>query len=114
MLGGLPDGHRELIAEGDFGAFEQMVERVLGERVRADKSAADELWGALANVDWFGPNGEEVGYSFRAAGDLVAALRKDEGPMTYMKYYCRAPDGYVADWIEEAFTAEGWRYEALG
>lgn len=112
MLGGRKNGHRALFDHGDFGAFEKMVDRTIGDRVRADQSAAEDLWAALANVDWTGPNGEEIGYSFRAAGDLCAALRRDEGEMTYTNYYMRKPDGFVAGWIEEAFGAEGWTSDA--
>ena len=110
MLGGIPDGHRELCTEGDYGAFEQTVERLFGERLRASKEDADEFWGGLANIDWSGPNGEEVGYSFRAAGDLIAAIRRDEGEMTYMHYYCSAPDGEVPWWMEDGMAAAGWTY----
>lgn len=108
MLGGLPTGHRALYTEGDYGAFEQTVDRVLGERVRASEEDAVALWCALANVDWHGPDGASVGYSFRAAGDLVAALRKDEGDYTYMRYYCAGPHGVVAGWIEAAMAGAGW------
>ena len=111
MLGGIPEGSRELLTpedDSEFGAFEQMVDRTIGDRVRADKDAANELWGSLANVDWGGPNGMSVGYSFRAAGDLVAALRKDDGKMTYMNYYCSVDSGYARGWIEEALNKEGW------
>ena len=111
MLGGLREGHRDLMTDGDYGAFEQAVDRLIGDRVRASKDDAVVLWGALANVEWKGPLGEEVGYSFRAAGDLVAALRRDEGPMTYMNYYCAGPHGVVADWIEAALGEAGWTPE---
>jgi hypothetical protein len=113
MLGGMHEGHRELADEGPYGLFEQTVERLFGERLRANKDDANAFWGGLANVDWTGPNGEEVGYSFRAAGDLLAAIRRDEGDMTYMLYYCAAPDGMVPVWMAEALVDEGWRYVEL-
>jgi hypothetical protein len=108
MLGGLPDGHRELLTEGAYGAFEQTVERLFGDRLRASLEDAQEFWGALANVDWLGPDGATVGYSFRAGGDLIAAIRRDEGEMTYMNYYCAAPYATVPDWVEEALVWAGW------
>jgi hypothetical protein len=110
MMGGIPEGHRPLLVDGGYGAFEQAVDRALGDRVRASQEDAVALWSALANVDWYGPNGIEVSYSFRAAGDLVATLRRDEGRMTYMNYYCQGPAGEVATWIEEALATEGWAY----
>lgn len=113
MLGGREDGHRELLVDGDYGAFEQMLDRTLGDILRADENDAFEMWGALANVDWCGPNGESVGYSFRAAGDLLAAIRRDQGHMTYMYYYCSVPAGHVSEWIAQALAAQGWRYETL-
>lgn len=114
MLGGIAEGHRELFTpdeDPDYGAFEQTVDRVLGEHIRKDQESADEFWAALANVGWRGPGGLSVGYSFRAAGDLCAALRKDEGKMTYMRYYMNKPHGVVAEWIEERLAAEGWHPE---
>jgi hypothetical protein len=111
VLGGIGEGHRELIDDGDYGTFEQTVDRLLGKRIRGDQDAAEDLWAALANVDWRGPNGEDVSYSFRAAGDLCAALRKDDGAMTYMRYYCRKPHGVVAGWIDAAMADAGWTWK---
>lgn len=113
MLGGIGTGSRELETEGPYGAFEQTVERFFGERLRESQESADEFWGALANVDWTGPKGEEVGYSFRAAGDLLAAIRRDEGTMTYMRYYMSAPYATVPEWVALPLEAAGWEYEIL-
>lgn len=114
MLGGIPEGSRELLSaeDGPYGVFEQTVELLFGEELRADKGLADQFWGALANIDWFGPAEEEIGYSFRAAGDLLAAIRRDTGRMTYMNYYCSAPYGRVPEWISERMGAEGWTWKA--
>jgi hypothetical protein len=114
MLGGIPEGSRELLTDGEYGAFEQLVERVFGERLRASEPDAKAFWGALANIEWKGPDDSEVAYSFRAAGDLMAAIRSDEGTMTYMNYYCAAPDGVVPEWVAEPMAREGWRGDPYG
>ena len=80
--------------------------------LRVEESKAQSFWGALANVNWFGPNGEEVAYSFRAAGDLLAAIRRDQGRLTYMNYYCSSEVGCVPDWIGQPMADAGWRHEA--
>lgn len=107
MLGGFREG-RPLVTEGDHGLFEQTVNRAIGDRIRTSDDDAQDLWNALANVDWFGPNGAEIGYSFRAAGDFIAAIRDDRSEMAYMRFYCGGPDGTVAEWIADALGAEGW------
>ena len=105
MLGGFMDEHRPLIDEGPYRAFEQMLESVLGEKVRESDGWARSLYAALCNVDWRGPNGEEVGYSWRAAGDVVAALRR-EGD--YCNWYCGGNEGRVDERIATALRSEGW------
>lgn len=105
-LGGIPGGR--VINHED--RFESTVERLFGPLIRASNDAASEMWSALANVDWRHTDGDEAGYSFRAAGDLVAAVR---GSGEYMDWYCSGPYAVVADWIEEGLSSEGWTYEAL-
>ena len=85
--------------------FELSVERQLGNLIRTDDEVAIEMWCAISNMDWVHTNGDTAGYSFRAAGDMVAAIR---GSGDYINWYCSGPDGIVSDRIAEAMAKEGW------
>ena len=87
--------------------FELTVDRLLGDRIRADGAAAVDLWSALANIEWIAPNGDIVSYTFRTAGEKVAWIREEGGDLDW---YCSGPSGYVAPWIESALAAEGWSW----
>ena len=100
-MGGIKEGRR--LNEGD--AFEMAVERALGERLRGDNALCADLWGSLANVDWHHRDGHTASYSFRAAGDLVAAVK---GAGNYMDWYCSASIGFARRVIAEAMAPEGW------
>jgi hypothetical protein len=79
--------------------------------LRKNNEFGKELWSAMANVIWYhlaDPNKTECGYSFRAAGDLIASmLCKGD----YMDWYCSGPDGTVSDYIAESMLSRGWRYK---
>lgn len=91
-------------------AFEAAVEQCLGDAIRADDLIAQRMWAALANQEWHHENGDTASYSFRAAGDLVAAIRGDGD---YMDWYCSYNYPYDGDDICEPLAALGWRPEAL-
>lgn len=111
-------GFMERRAFNPEDAFEAAVNRALGDRLRAEPpgpgwgdpvaaagNLGTELWCALANCEWSHENGDTAGYSFRAAGDLIAAIR---GEGNYMDWYCSGPDGVISDQIATAMKAEGW------
>lgn len=101
-LGGCPGG-REF---NETDLFEVAVANGLGDWLREDQAHGAELWSALANVDWeHKADGHTAGYSFRAAGDLIAAV---VGEGEYMDYYCAGPEGVVSGFIEEELGALGW------
>jgi hypothetical protein len=88
-------------------AFEAAVNRALGKQICKSEKFAAFMWGALANIDWEHESGDTAGYSFRAAGDLIAAIR---GEGMYMDWYCSAPVGVVSKEIADAMAKEGWKY----
>ena len=101
-LGGLSEGR---VINGD-DAFEMMIVRVFGERMRTDDELCSQIWSALANIDWYHPaNYDSASYSFRAAGDLIAAIR---GTGCYIDWYCSGPDASITDEIRQSFKKEGW------
>lgn len=85
--------------------FEAAVERWLGPAMREDECLCAEMWCAVANQDWRHDNGDTAGYSFRAAGDLVAGV---VGRGNYMDWYCSGPDGEVSERVREALAQGGW------
>ena len=84
--------------------FAQALNRAYGDKIRADEDFAAKAWGALANVDWAHANGDDASYSFRAAGDLIAAIR---GEGMYMDWYCSSEAG-ISEPLAEGLAKEGW------
>jgi hypothetical protein len=90
-----------------YAKFDDDVREVLGQKLRASDEAAAEFWSSLANVGWFHESApsEEVGYTFRAAGGLIAQIRADGG---YLDWYCSGPYAVIATWIAELMATKGW------
>ncbi|WP_205619723.1 hypothetical protein [Acidocella sp. MX-AZ02] len=101
-IGGVPGG-RPLNTDDDF---EMAVSAVLGDQMRRDKTLCVEVWSALSNVDWCNDVGDTASYSFRAAGDMIAAII---GRGDYMDWYCSGPYGVVSERVEAALAQQGWR-----
>lgn len=101
-MGGIEGGRRF----NPDDEFESAVNRQLGDAMRADKSLRYEMWSALANQDWTHISGDTAGYSFRAAGDLIAAICNDG--TDYMDYYCTGDYATVSERIASALAKEGW------
>ena len=105
-LGGLQDT-RDLNKED---LFEMTLDSAFGDRIRQDDEFCERLWGSLSNVDWYHENGDTAGYSFRAAGDLIAAIR---GSGNYMDWYCSSPYGTIDHEVEEVLSQYGWTPKVL-
>jgi len=103
-LGGIVDG-RPL---NETDAFEMAVSRCLGEAMRVDDELCRELWCALANMMWVHTNGDRAAYSFRAAGDLIAAVI---GRGDYIDWYCSGTWAEVSARVASAMATEGWTPE---
>lgn len=103
-FGGIPGG-RELDTED---LFEMAVCRALGEQMKIDDSLCVEVWSALTNSSWTHANGDTAGYSFRAAGDLIAAVI---GRGDYMDWYCSGEAGACSQRVADAMEAEGWAFD---
>jgi hypothetical protein len=101
IMGGV-DHHREIDATN---SFEVALSRLFGDRMRKEDSLCQGIWSALANVKWAHREAGEVLYTFRASGDLIAAILQRGN---YLDWYCCAPPGYVSPEIEEALSKEGW------
>lgn len=100
-LGGITGGR----ARDPEDLFEETVARVFGDRIKDDPLFCANMWSALANVDWHHTSGDTAGYSFRAAGDLIASIR---GEGDYMDWYCSGPYATVTEEIRAGMLAEGW------
>lgn len=105
-IGGIAGGRQRDEAD----RFEQDMNAVLGERMKASDDLCKRVWGSLANCDWTNIDGDTASYSFRAAGDLIAAIieRGD-----YLDWYCSAPYPNPDAEVEEAMAMRGWSCEAV-
>ena len=99
------------LARRPWKRFEALLDQNLGERIRADGACGVDLWCALANVEWHGPEGQTISYSFRQAGDVVAWVREDVGGL---EWYCSGEAGIVADWIAHDLAKAGWSPSVQG
>jgi hypothetical protein len=101
VLGGVPGGRK--INYDD--PFEVAVKNCLGDKMLEDKDICCKLWGALANQEWQHSDGYTVGYSFRAAGDLIAAILNNGD---YLDWYCSYSHPVIEPEIREALATQNW------
>lgn len=112
------DGETRIICGGLMGGralhpddyFEMAVNAALGDAIRESDVQGSEVWAAITGVTWVGPDGVRWQYSYRAAGDIVAAC---QGDGDYLRWYCSAPvcHASVPAWIATAMLAQGWTWE---
>jgi hypothetical protein len=99
-------GGRDPRREVDYGEpLEAAVYFNLGPFMVRDSLFCADVWSALTNRVWKGPRGEIVLCSFRAAGDIIAAIL-DEG--TYLDWYCIGRPGYLSPKIEKIMAKAKW------
>jgi len=94
--------------QNSYSLFEQSVEKCVGDWIRADHANAASMWCALANNYWFSINrapGTAVLYTFRSAGDLIAAIRKEGN---YINWYACGTPGTVDPFIEGELMNDDW------
>ena len=94
--------------------FEDTIIKYLGERMKTDQELCVRVWSSLANVDWYyikniPENCHEVSYSFRAAGGLIARVRRQGD---YMDWYCCGPYAEVDDEFRRIMRKEGFIYSS--
>ena len=90
--------------------FEVSVYFQLGPKMVMNRSFCEDVWSALTNVTWVGDarhGHARVGYTFRAAGDVIAAIL-DDGD--YLDWTLGRP-GVVSDEIAKLMRKSGWTPE---
>lgn len=111
-LGGVRGGR----PRDPYDRFEQAIDACFGEQLRADgpprsclpfdgTTIGCRIWGSLANVDWVHESGDTASYSFRAAGDMIAAI---VGSGDYMDWYCSYPYGEADQEVAYRLREHGW------
>lgn len=100
--------------------FEAAVNRCMGDRLRAEgpgecrcdfrgETLGERLWGTLANAEFEHKElGHTAGYTFRAAGDMIAAII---GAGDYMHWYCSADYDLKDEEVLRLLATEGWTYK---
>jgi len=116
-FGGLGGSSKPMSFSDDYSydEFAITLNACLGDYIRESPENAFEVWSALANVEWRreGDNGDvdTAAYSFRAAGDLLAAIRADG--TNYNTCYCSGNDGEGTPFIAEAMKEKGWEFSII-
>lgn len=88
--------------------FEVAINETLGYLMRSDDDLCKEVWCALANTGWRNLEGDDALYSYRAAGDLVAAIK---GTGMYTDWYCCGIPKTISERVEIALNSVGWFHD---
>jgi hypothetical protein len=86
--------------------FEIDLNCALGDKMRINDALCARVWGSLANCGWRHDDGSTASYSYRAAGDMIAAII---GRGDYCDWYCSSSAGKVDPEVEAAMLPFGWR-----
>jgi hypothetical protein len=86
--------------------FEEAIAQSLGEQMKADREVCTEVWCALSNQCWKKEPDDFAAYSWRSAGDLIAAVT---GKGIYLDFYGSGTAGSVSDRVRDALEKHGWR-----
>lgn len=102
---------REWYADAGEGVFEDVIDRVLGDRIRSDIDFAQRVYWGLCNTYWIGPGEVRWSDSFRGAGDLISDIYGQGSD--YCWFYFGVSDGpaqhgLVDDEVKEILAKEGW------
>jgi hypothetical protein len=74
---------------------------------RDRRTFSEALWSSLTNIVWSHATIGARLYSYRAAGDLVAALHGDSD---YLEWYCSSPSGAIDEDIDRVLCCLGWSH----
>lgn len=97
-----------------YDLFEKSIIDYLGEKMKVDDELCKRVWGSMANVDWYYVRPSDrredgscisVGYSFRAAGGLIARII---GRGDYMDWYCSSEEGVVDEEFRRVMKKNGF------
>lgn len=120
VVSGGHEGIRPLATSGLQGEFEQLFAELFTNLAIADSFNASCLWRSLTNNIWYflgkdyqvnTYNAEllerspKIAYTYRAAGDLVAALR---GTGNYLDWHCGEDPGRVVREVADGLSVHGW------
>lgn len=87
--------------------FAQAIERVLGDRIRADENVGRAVWEMIAGVDWVHANGDTALYTWRSAGDILAAIRGNGNYMDWYGEHCVQGQS-ITEEVKTAMATQGW------
>lgn len=104
-LGGIKGGRNLNVDD----AFEMLIKRLFRPDMSQSEEFCERIYSSITNVTWRNRDDDTASYSFRAAGDMIAAIL---GEGDYMNWYCSAPEGRVDADIASQLAVHGWKPDA--